>query len=54
MSGNQAGTVSVLVTAVESFGTNQTLVILVKVGALIVTTFTKCLVYSKIVCQYDK
>ena len=37
MSGSQTGEVSVLVTAEEHFGTNQTLVLLVKV---------KCIIYE--------
>ena len=35
MSGSETGTVSVLVTAVESFVTNQTLLLLVKVRNLL-------------------
>lgn len=34
MSGNQVGTVSVLVTSMERFGTNQTILLLVKVSSV--------------------
>lgn len=42
VSGGQAGSVFVLVTAVERFGTNQTLLLLVKVTLCIYITTATC------------
>ena len=49
MSGSETGTVSVLVTAVESFVTNQTLLLLVKVRNLLACYRNSAAAYTCII-----